>query len=154
MDRAQGMEERIIPSSCPNISFHSSPPYFFFFSFCSLDFLDVFQACWCVLSAHACSHTEMQLHVSNMTYVVTEIQPALWALSSTDPSPFLGWSTGLCESSLFPIRTQDKKQKKKKRFEVRLRLSLVALLDLRSRHTASSSTKNVAGFHEPTYSSS
>lgn len=31
MNRAQGMEERIIPSSCPNISFHFFPLFFFFF---------------------------------------------------------------------------------------------------------------------------
>lgn len=39
-------------------------------------------------------------------------------------------------------------KKKKKRFEVRLTISSVALLDLRSRHAAPSSTRKAAGLHE------
>lgn len=59
MNRAQGMEERIIPSSCPNISLHFSPLFFFsFFSFCSLDSLDVSFRRAGVRSQHAPAHTQ------------------------------------------------------------------------------------------------
>lgn len=89
----------------------------------------------------ACVHTDRRGHLC----FFTEIQPVLEALPRTGLSPFLGRSTRLSESLLFPVRTH---VKKKKSFKVRLMFSSVALLDSRSRHAAPSSTKKAAGLHE------
>lgn len=131
MNRAHGMEERIIPSSCPNISFF--PPFFSYLAWT----LDVSIRRSGVLSQHMPARIEMWLHVWTSTYVVVCVFPLIPSLLCVHFSVLihlLFWAD-LSYLSHFGFQWELMLIKK---IRNSLRLSSVILLNPRSGHVAAS----------------